>query len=39
MTDVQWKRFKQHHRVVTRYDERAAHFMGMLTLAMVLLWL
>ena len=32
-------RLKQYRRIATRYDKRAAHFLGMLTLACVLLWL
>jgi transposase len=32
-------RLKQHRRVATRYDKRAAHYAAMLTLASALLWL
>lgn len=32
-------RLKQNRRIATRYDKSAAHFLGMLTLACVLLWL
>jgi transposase len=30
---------KQHRRVATRYEKRAEHFLAMLTLAALLLWL
>lgn len=32
-------RLKQHRRLATRYEKRAAHYLTMLTLAAVLLWL
>jgi transposase len=32
-------RMKQHRRVATRYEKRAAHYLAMLTLAAALLWL
>ena len=32
-------RLKQHRRVATRYDKRAAHYLAMLTLAALRLWL
>ncbi len=32
-------RLKQHRRVATRYEKRAGHYLAMLTLAAVLLWL
>ena len=32
-------RLKQRRRVATRYEKRAAHFLAVLTLAAVLLWL
>ena len=32
-------RLKQFRRVATRYEKRAAHYLAMLTLASVLLWL
>ncbi len=32
-------RLKQHRRVATRYEKRAAHYVAMLALAAVLLWL
>ena len=32
-------RLKQHRRVATRYEKRAAHYLGMVTVAAVLLWL
>ena len=31
-------RLKQWRRVATRYEKRAAHYVGMLTLAALLLW-
>ena len=30
---------KQHRRVATRYEKRAAHYLAMITLAAALLWL
>jgi transposase len=32
-------RLKQHRRVATRYEKRAANYQAMLTLACILLWL
>ena len=32
-------RLKQHRRVATRYEKRAAHYLAMLALAAVVLWL
>jgi transposase len=32
-------RLKQHRRVAPRYGKRAEHFLAMLTLAALLLWL
>ena len=32
-------RLKQWRRIATRYEKRAAHFLGMLTIAATLLWL
>jgi transposase len=32
-------RLKQFRRVATRYEKRAEHYLGMLTLAAILLWL
>ena len=32
-------RLKQHRRIATRYEKRAANYLAMLTLAAVLLWL
>ena len=32
-------RLKQHRRVATRYEKRVAHFVAMLSVAAVLLWL
>lgn len=32
-------RLKQSRRVATRYEKRVAHYLGMLTLAALLLWL
>jgi transposase len=32
-------RLKQHRRVATRYEKRAAHYLAMLTAASWLLWL
>jgi transposase len=32
-------RLKQSRRVATRYEKRAAHYLAMLTLAALLLWL
>jgi transposase len=32
-------RLKQHRRVATRYEKRAGHYVGMLLLAALLLWL
>jgi transposase len=33
------KRFKQYRRVATRYEKRATHYLAMLTVVAVLLWL
>jgi transposase len=32
-------RLKQHRRVATRYEKRCVHYLAMLSLAAVLLWL
>jgi transposase len=32
-------RLKQHRRIATRYEKRAANYLAMLTLAAILLWL
>jgi transposase len=32
-------RLKQHRRIATRYEKRAANYLGMVTLAAILLWL
>jgi transposase len=32
-------RLKQHRRIATRYEKRAAHYLAMLTVAALLLWL
>ena len=32
-------RLKQHRRIATRYEKRAAYYQAMLTLAAILLWL
>jgi transposase len=32
-------RLKQHRRIATRYEKRAAHYLAMLTVAAILLWL
>ena len=32
-------RLKQYQRVATRYDKRAVHYLAMVTLAAVLMWL
>jgi transposase len=32
-------RLKQYRRVPTRYDKRAVHYLAMVTLAAVLMWL
>jgi transposase len=32
-------RLKQHRRIATRYEKRAAHYLAMLTVAAFLLWL
>jgi transposase len=32
-------RLKQWRRIATRYEKRAAHFLGMVTIAAILLWL
>ena len=32
-------RLKQFHRIATRYEKRAANYLGMVTIAMILLWL
>ena len=32
-------RLKQHRRIATRYEKRAAHYLAMLTIAAALLWL
>jgi hypothetical protein len=32
-------RLKQYRRVATRYEKRAAHYLGMVTIAAIMLWI